>query len=563
MLCSGHEFMKLADICIRKQGLINELRNGIKYELNLENYSNSDLDNLKSSRIIFIKTDFIVETFDKLYEYFNNGVIIITHNSDYAIGRNINVYLDLPKIYKWYCMNKLINHKKLQSIPIGIANPQFKHGNIKIINDIKIYKHIIKNNLLYCNFNVKTKSEHRSPIREYLLNKGYIFETNISQNDYLYNLSKSKFVLCPRGGGPDSHRIWEALYFNCIPIIEKYENVFDDFKDLPILFIDNYRQINNEFLEIEYNKMSKMSFSIEKLYIDYWRKQFELDIKSIPINMENNIKLSINENKPKKITSDLKYRDDFNIFDKNIRKRLISFGNERFKKSRERIINEANKIGIFDECICEKENILEEDGFKEVITKLSISGTGRGYYWYMWKPYIIHKHLKDLSDGEILFYCDSGMMIPNTNTTKFKFINMFNLVCDISLCPTGIATFITTGPEKDRIEKQFTLLQTLKCLGVENNEDIINSQQCQAGVTMIYKCEKSVEIVEKWYNFILTNPEIFIGDYRYCKMERMNQCPDFKDHRHDQSVWSILCKLYGVTILTHDKNPMYQSHARE
>ena len=284
---------------------------------------------------------------------------------------------------------------------------------------------------------------------------------------------------------------------------------------------------------------------------------------------ENSIKLKIYEKEseiskknylsfaniqfPKLITDSLYYE--------KIRKRLISFGNKRFIKSRERIINEAKELEIFDECICEKENILEEEGFKKVIKDLSISG--RGYYWYMWKPYIIHKHLTDLRDGEILFYCDSGMKIPNTNTTKLKFINMFNLVCDINLCPTGIATFITTGAEKERIEKQFNLLQTLKCLGVENNEDIINSQQCQAGVTMICKCKKSVEIVEKWYNYTVTNPEIFIGDYRFCKLEKMNQINCFKDHRHDQSVWSILCKLNGVTILTHDKNPMYQSHARE
>ena len=287
------------------------------------------------------------------------------------------------------------------------------------------------------------------------------------------------------------------------------------------------------------------------------------DIKSIPMHIENNITLNINEYKPKKFTYDIIYSKDFNTFDKDIRKRLISFGNERFKKSRERIINEANKLEIFDECICEKENILEEDEFKKIIDKLSINGTGRGYYWYMWKPYIIYKHLQNLNEGDILFYCDSGMTIPNTKTTKFKFINLFNLVSDVSLCPTGIATFITTGHEKDRIEKQFTLLQTFKCLGVENNEDIINSQQCQAGVTMIYKCKQSVEIIEKWYNFTVTNPEIFIGDYRFCKLERMNQCKDFKDHRHDQSVWSILCKLYGVTILTHDKNPIYQSHCRE
>ena len=101
-------------------------------------------------------------------------------------------------------------------------------------------------------------------------------------------------------------------------------------------------------------------------------------------------------------------------------KYFLSFGNERFKKSRSRIEKEAQATGLFDSTVIETEEICNEEPFKSVCEKCKICG--RGFYWYMWKPYIIYKHLKNLSDGEILFYCDSGMVIPNTNTTKFKFI---------------------------------------------------------------------------------------------------------------------------------------------
>ena len=72
-----------------------------------------------------------------------------------------------------------------------------------------------------------------------------------------------------------------------------------------------------------------------------------------------------------------------------------------------------------------------------------------------------------------------------------------------------------------------------------------------------------MKIIEDWFNLTITHPEFFIGDERFCKLEKMDQFPGFKDHRHDQSVWSILCKLNKVNILSHNLNPMYQSHFRE
>ena len=69
------------------------------------NEHQSELNSINRSNILYKnnKTEFLDVTKEV-------GLI----NSDYGIGRNINVYLDLPKIYKWYCMNKLIYHKKYQ-----------------------------------------------------------------------------------------------------------------------------------------------------------------------------------------------------------------------------------------------------------------------------------------------------------------------------------------------------------------------------------------------------------------------------------------------------------------
>ena len=47
--------------------------------------SGINIDKFKNSKIIFVKTDFITIFFDIYYQYLENNITIITHNSDYPI----------------------------------------------------------------------------------------------------------------------------------------------------------------------------------------------------------------------------------------------------------------------------------------------------------------------------------------------------------------------------------------------------------------------------------------------------------------------------------------------
>tara|TARA_B100001287_G_C22579594_1_gene480302 strand:+ start:28 stop:777 length:750 start_codon:yes stop_codon:yes gene_type:complete len=242
------------------------------------------------------------------------------------------------------------------------------------------------------------------------------------------------------------------------------------------------------------------------------------------------------------------------------KKYFICFGNKRFIKSRKRIIEEAKQIDVFDDYFLETENVCKEEPYKNIIKKMK---PGRGFYWYTWKPYIIYKSLSKLNDGDILFYCDSGMKIFNNGIVKKKFKKLFNLVSNKEKCPTGIVTFITTGPKEKRIEFQYNLVQVFEHFNVLNNKDITHTQQIQAGVSMFLKCDKSMQIVKTWFDTCVTNPEFFIGDYRFCNLKRKSQISGYKDHRHDQSIWSILCKIHRVNVLQHNSNPIHQTHYRE
>lgn len=85
------------------------------------------------------------------------------------------------------------------------------------------------------------------------------------------------FWLSPRGNGLDCHRTWEALYLDIIPIVWNNSlNVI--FEDLPVLIINDYKELNETFLydkldEISKRKLEKSSiYKYEKLRNAYWRR---------------------------------------------------------------------------------------------------------------------------------------------------------------------------------------------------------------------------------------------------------------------------------------------------
>jgi hypothetical protein len=63
--------------------------------------------------------------------------------------------------------------------------------------------------------------------------------------------------------------LWESLYLKTIPIVI-YHNHFKNMTNLPILFINDWMEVTEEFLNIKYEEMSKKQYNLDKLKIGYW-----------------------------------------------------------------------------------------------------------------------------------------------------------------------------------------------------------------------------------------------------------------------------------------------------
>ena len=229
-------------------------------------------DILKKDCVIFCKTDHInylfenIKNSDKKYK-------IITHHSDYPIDTNL--FRNIPQsVEKWYGINTAHSDERLVTIPIGLKThsgifTEEKYQTQWFSENINSLYDADKNNIVYCNWCITNRN--RIYIINQIVNKNisFVHENNLPFKDYIYNMSKCKFVISPPGNGIDCHRTWEALYVGCIPIVIT-DKIYDNFKELPILQIDNYQDINMDMLLYFWDKNKNKNSDM--LNINYWKK---------------------------------------------------------------------------------------------------------------------------------------------------------------------------------------------------------------------------------------------------------------------------------------------------
>jgi len=210
-----------------------------------------------------------------------NNITLISSQSDKVIDKKL--FNKMPKsIHKWYSTNVAYNNEKLIPIPLGIAN-SYSPKNIRV-DDFKNFsqKSSEKIDKLYINLQKNTNFKERSNIHNLFLNKEWVVqrEPNLEIIDYMNDLSKYKFVLCPWGNGVDTHRLWEVLYLGSIPVT-KFHKTYESVKNLPIIFVDNYKDINLDFLSEKLDLLNNSSS--EELQFKFWQNK----IKLVSENLDN------------------------------------------------------------------------------------------------------------------------------------------------------------------------------------------------------------------------------------------------------------------------------------
>lgn len=198
-----------------------------------------------------------------------------------------------------------------------------------------------------------------------------------------------------------------------------------------------------------------------------------------------------------------------------------------------RIKRQALEMNFFDKIILMTEFNLEKKFRKKMKDYL----TPGALHLCAWKPQVIMQMLLKMQEGDLMLYADSGCHLNKMG--RKRLIEYFQIASDSK---TGI---LATQLEGNMKEREWTKGDVFRYLNVTDKKKITETNQIQAGILIIRKNHISVKIVQEWLKIITNQPKLIKRDY----FESAN-LSGFKEHRSDQSIFSILAKLNGINLIS-------------
>lgn len=224
---------------------------------------------LSGGELLFCKTDFVPHLASVVEKYVPRNIHfkLITHDSDYPVTDSLmSVFNGRP--ITWFGMN--CETAQANPIPIGIANSYCKIT----LKHKDFCGSVNPQRLLYVNHRVETNSEHRAWLYPHFSNMKWATVRHPHPKGeveaYKKELLDHKFVLCPRGNGVDTHRMWEALYSGVIPVVVRHRTHSMLEGNLPILFVNHYSEVTEQMLTDVHEKYREKNWNMDMLKVSWW-----------------------------------------------------------------------------------------------------------------------------------------------------------------------------------------------------------------------------------------------------------------------------------------------------
>jgi len=239
---------------------------------------------------------------------------------------------------------------------------------------------------------------------------------------------------------------------------------------------------------------------------------------------------------------------------------FLTYGDHKFARSKQRICNEAKRLGLFDKIIIKSKNdlLVESSEFKKKLKSnprlQKIFAAPRGGGYWIWKPFVILEQLRKMDENDVLIYTDAGCTVPVGNDgkkqqTKEKLQEYISVV---NQSEKGVLAF--KNPHIDHVWTTGDIFRYFKTF---DDPKVYNTRQFSGGrLHVIRKCNHSMKLYERWWEITHTKPNFYTDN-----PSSTQNFPRFVENRHDQSVFSILCKVHGVEEeYSWDKIPIKATH---
>lgn len=224
----------------------------------------------------------------------------------------------------------------------------------------------------------------------------------------------------------------------------------------------------------------------------------------------------------------------------------ISFANEQFRLSARQLRRSAQNFGLKSTIFTPYSRMLRP--LRKAHPDIMASARGVGYW--LWKPYLVLQSLNQMSDGDFLLYTDAGVDIAADPSSIFSEIGSTDVAVFRQHEPLAYWTkrdaFVLTGADAETYW----------------NTPILN-----AAFMAFRASEKSRRLASEWFAYC-ADRRILTDDDNVCGLPNL---PGYKDHRHDQSILSIVAAKHDVPTTVDPVNavddppgyvPIFDHHRR-
>lgn len=210
----------------------------------------------------------------------------------------------------------------------------------------------------------------------------------------------------------------------------------------------------------------------------------------------------------------------------------MTFGSHTLLNCLHLLRREAEATNVFDRVLVYMPENLTHGYVSDVLNR--IGSTSRGFGYWSWKPEVIYQTLQFMLDDDVLVYADGGCEIVPSRKAQ-----LLTMIQRTKQSPYGILSFVMKY-----VEQQWTKADLAAALNA--TYDMLSSGQHHATVIYLKKCSHTVNLIDLWRSYAKNTT--LIDD----SPSRLPNHASFAEHRHDQSIFSLLRKKFGSTVVEDD-----------
>lgn len=165
-------------------------------------------------------------------------------------------------------------------IPLGLPNTFLDSPDHAVFGDVRPIESALRipkstefARSLYANFDPTTHSSRRGlalVIEQMGLPLSFPDRTKLGRHRYLEECRRADFVLCPRGVGDDTHRMWESLFVGTIPVVERSPLMEFFAARFPILLVDDWMSLAKTDLAVAHERLMSKKWDVRLLDVRAW-----------------------------------------------------------------------------------------------------------------------------------------------------------------------------------------------------------------------------------------------------------------------------------------------------